>query len=270
MTDFFTALFTNSMLSRGALAGVLVSLCASLLGVSLVLKRYSMIGDGLSHVAFGTLSVAAAANIAPLYLTIPIVTIAAFLLLIISESSKIKGDSAIALIASTALSAGVIVSAVGGVNIDVNSYMFGSILLVSKSDFKVCILLSAVVLTMFSFFYNAIFCITYDETFSKASGIKVFAYKGAIAFMTALTVVIGMKIMGTLMISSLIIFPSLSSMRVFKSFRGVVISSGIVSVTCFLAGLYFSYLLDLPTGASVVAANAAAFLIFFAYGKISR
>lgn len=265
--DFFSALFTDPMISRGALVGILVSLCAALLGVCLVLKRCSMIGDGLSHVAFGSLSVAFALNLAPLYITIPVVMLTAFVLLRISQSARINGDSAIALIASTSLAIGVAASSIGGVNIDVNGYMFGSILLVGKEELYFCIPLAAVIIACFVFCYHDIFLVTFDEDFARASGTKVGAYKTVLALMTALVIVIGMRIMGTLLISSLIIFPSLSAMRVFKSFKGVVFCSAFASCINFILGLALSYYAGLPTGSSIVLVNAALFALLFALGK---
>ncbi len=269
MTEFINALFTNPLISRGALVGILVALCASLLGVPLVLKRYSMIGDGLSHVAFGSLGLAFALGLAPLYVTIPVVMLAAFFLLRISESSSIKGDSAIALIASTSLAVGVVSASVGGVNIDVNSYMFGSILLVGIEEVWLCILLAVFVIGTFVLCYHDIFLVTHDEDFARASGMSAGKYKTVLSLLTALTVVVGMRIMGTLLISSLVIFPALTAMRAFKSFRGVMICSATVSVAAFVSGLFFSYFYDIPTGASIVLSNAVIFAAFFIFGKIT-
>lgn len=265
------AMFTDVHILRCAVVGILVSICAALLGVCLVLKRYSMIGDGLSHVAFGALSISFALNLAPLVVTIPVVVITAFVLLRLSDSSSIKGDSAIALIASTSLAAGVAAASLGGGGqIDVNSYMFGSILLVGKDELFVCIPLAIVVFVLFFTCYHDIFLVTYDEDFARASGTNVAVYKTVIALLTALVIVIGMRIMGTLLISSLVIFPALTAMRVFKSFRGVVICSVITSVFAFIMGLVLSFLAELPTGSSIVLVDAAMFALFFAVGKISR
>lgn len=250
-------------MTRALIVGILVSLCASLLGVSLVLKRYSMIGDGLSHVGFGALAIAAAANIAPLALAVPVVVAAAFLLLRISQNSKIKGDAAIALISSSALAIGVIViSMTTGMNTDVSNYMFGSILSLSRGDAVLSAVLSAIVLLMFVLLYPRIFAVTFDETFAKATGTKAERYNTVIAVLTAVTVVLGMRMMGALLISSLIIFPALSSMRLCRSFKSVVLCSAVISVVCFVAGMVSSYALELPTGASIVAVNLIVFLVF--------
>jgi len=262
--DTLQEMFSYAFLVRAVVVGLLVSLCAALLGVSLVLKRYSMIGDGLSHVGFGALAVATALHTAPLVVSIPIVVLAAFLLLRISENSKIKGDAAIALISTSSLAVGVlVVSLTTGMNTDVCNYMFGSILVMSHGDVVLSIILAAVVLTMFVFFYNKIFAVTFDENFAKATGVKTGLYNMMIAFLTAITIVLGMRMMGALLISSLIIFPALTSMRLCKKFRSVTICSAIVSVTCFFTGVVISYVKATPTGASVVIVNIAAFVIFW-------
>jgi len=262
--DTLQEMFSYAFLVRAVVVGLLVSLCAALLGVSLVLKRYSMIGDGLSHVGFGALAIATAMHTAPLAVSIPIVVLAAFLLLRISENSKIKGDAAIALISTSSLAVGVlVVSLTTGMNTDVCNYMFGSILVMSHGDVVLSIILAAVVLTMFVFFYNKIFAVTFDENFAKATGVKTGLYNMMIAFLTAITIVLGMRMMGALLISSLIIFPALTSMRLCKKFKSVTICSAIVSVTCFLTGVIISYVKATPTGASVVIVNIAAFVMFW-------
>jgi zinc transport system permease protein len=269
--DTLQEMFSYAFLVRAVIVGLLVSLCAALLGVSLVLKRYSMIGDGLSHVGFGALAIATAMHTAPLAVSIPIVVLAAFLLLRISENSKIKGDAAIALISTSSLAVGVlVVSLTTGMNTDVCNYMFGSILVMSHSDVVLSIILAAVVLTMFVFFYNKIFAVTFDESFAKATGVKTGLYNMMIAFLTAITIVLGMRMMGALLISSLIIFPALTSMRLCKKFRSVTICSAIVSVTCFFTGVVISYVKATPTGASVVIVNIAAFVIFWLINIIRR
>ena len=237
-------------LVRAFAGGILVSLCAALLGVSLVLKRYSMIGDGLSHVSFGALSVALAAGWSPLPVSIPVVVLAAFFLLRITESGKMKSDAAIAMISASALAIGITVTSLTtGMTTDVSSYMFGSILAMSRADVRLAVALSLVVLGMFVFCYHKIFAVTFDENFAKATGVKVSLYNVVIAVLTAV------------LISSLIIFPALTSMRVFKSFRGVVWSSAVLSVVCFCVGMTVSYRFSTPAGASVVLVNLAAFLL---------
>ncbi len=271
MIDLIRELLSYSFIIRALTVGVLVSLCSALLGVSLVLKRYSMIGDGLSHVGFGALSVAMVMNLAPLQVSMPVVVAAAFLLLRISENSKIKGDAAIALISSSSIAIGVIVTSLtSGMNADVYSFLFGSILAMSKSDVFLSVILSIIVLLLFIFFYHKIFAVTFDENFARATGTKVGIYNMLIALLTAVTIVVGMRIMGSLLISSLIIFPALSSMRMFRSFRGVMITSAFISVFCFFWGVAASYAFDTPAGASIVIVNLLAFGICSLIGLIPR
>jgi zinc transport system permease protein len=277
LINTLSEMFSYNFLVRAVVVGLLVSLCAALLGVSLVLKRYSMIGDGLSHVGFATLAIATAMNAAPLMVSIPIVVLAAFLLLRISENSKIKGDAAIALISTSSLAIGVVViSLTTGMNTDVCNYMFGSILAMSRDDVSLSIVLAIVVLGLFVLFYNKIFAVTFDENFAKATGLKTNLYNMLIAFLTAIMIVLGMRMMGALLISSLIIFPALTSMRLCKKFKSVTICSAVVSVICFFIGVVISYIgfpvqqghqmiiKSMPTGASVVIVNIVAFLLFCA------
>lgn len=263
MIEMIGEMMSYPFMVRAVVVGILVSLCAALLGVSLVLKRYSMIGDGLSHVGFGAMAVATAFNFAPLVFSIPVVIAAAFLLLRISESSKIKGDSAIAIISTGALAVGVItVSLTTGMNTDVSSYMFGSILSMTDDDVVLSVILCICVLFMFVFFYTKIFAVTFDESFTKATGTRTGLYNSLIALLTAVTVVLGMRMMGALLISALIIFPALTSMSLCKSFRSVTICSVILSLVCFLIGITASYGLNTPTGATVVVVNIIALIIF--------
>lgn len=263
MPEALSLILTQPFLQRALVCGILISLCAALLGVSLVLKRFSMIGDGLSHVGFGALAIACAANIAPLYFSLPIVVIAAFLLLRMSESGKIKGDAAIALISTGALAVGVMVTSLTtGMNVDIYNYMFGSILTMSNADVALSVVLSVAVLVLYLVFYNEIFAVTFDESFSKATGTKVGAYNMLIAALTAVTIVVGMRMMGALLISSLIIFPAITSMRLCKSYKSVIFSSAAVSVFCFFSGLLVSIRFEAPTGASVVCVNIFALAAF--------
>ena len=271
MLDLLKEMFSYPFMVRAILVGTIVALCSSLLGVSLVLKRYSMIGDGLSHVGFGALALATALNMAPLTISIPIVVLAAFLLLRINESSRIKGDAAIALISTGALAIGVmVISLTTGMNTDVCNYLFGSILSMSQSDVNLSVVLSVIVLVLFILFYNRIFSVTFDESFAKATGTNAGLYNTLIALLTALMIVLGMRMMGAMLISSLVIFPALTAMRLFKSFRGVVVCAAVTSVCCFCAGLMASWTLSTPVGASVVAANLALFLLSCAAGWLRR
>ena len=269
MLDYIFSVFASPVFVPAIVVGCLVSLCSALLGVSLVLKRYSMIGDGLSHVGFGTMSVAAVLNLAPLWVAVPVMILTAFLLLRLSENSKLKGDSVIALISSSAVAVGLIAAHISGTNRAVDSYLFGSIVAVGKNDMYVSIALSAVVLALYLIFYNRIFAVTFDESSARANGVRAGAYNILIALLSAITIVVGMRLMGTLLISGLIVFPAISSMRVFKSYRGVVISSAIISVLCFLAGFILACF-DLPTGASIVIADLAVFLVFSLVGFLRK
>lgn len=271
--DIITAIndiFSYSFLTRALIVGALVSLCAAMLGVSLVLKRYSMIGDGLSHVGFGALAIASALGVTPLYIAIPVVVVAAFLLLRINADGKIMGDAAIALISSGALAIGVLTVSLAGTNTDLESYMFGSIMSISDADSVMSIVLSAVLIALYILFYNRIFAVTFDETFAKATGTKAGFYNTVIALLTAVTIVLGMRMMGALLISSLIIFPCLTAMRVCGKFKSVCICSAVLSVCCFFIGLVCSYMLETPTGASIVAVNIIVLIIFSTVGTVIK
>lgn len=264
--DILIEMLKYPFIRNAMIVGCLVSLCASLLGVSLVLKRYSMIGDGLSHVGFGALAIAMALDLSPLVVSLPVVILAAFFLLRLSENSKIKGDAAIAMISTGALAIGVIIlSLTTGINTDVCSYLFGSILATTISDVKLSIILSVIVIFLFIFFYNKIFAVTFDENFAKATGTKTSLFNMLIALLTAITIVVGMRVMGAMLISSFIIFPTLTAMRLCKSFKRVIIVSACISVVAFFIGIVVSYTLqNMPAGASVVVIN----IIFFAAASL--
>lgn len=271
MIENLVHMFSYGFMVRALVVGILVSLCAALLGVSLVLKRYSMIGDGLSHVGFGALAIATALNWAPMEFAIPVVILAAFLLLRVSKSSKIKGDAAIAMISTGALAVGILVASMStGMNTDINNYLFGSILAIGDRDLWMSILLSCVVLILFVLFYTRIFAVTFDEIFARSTGTAAGLYNMLIALLTAVTIVIGMRMMGALLISSLIIFPALTSMRICKRFKSVILCSAVVSVLCFFIGMLCSYSFSTPTGASVVVVNLIAFLLFSVAAQVKK
>ena len=250
MTQLIEAL-SYPFVQRAIAAGVMISLCAALLGVILVLKQYSLIGHGLGDVGFASTSLAVALGLPVMAVSIPIVVIAACLIMFWSQRSKTGGD-----IATGALSIGVIITAMSsGFNVDVNGYMFGSILAMSREDVIFSVVLSIVILVLFVVFYNRLFLITFDENFAKASGIRVGFYQFLIALLTALTVVMGMRMMGSLLISSLIIFPAVIARKLVVSFKAVAVLSVFLSVICFLAGLILSFEMNLPTGASIVIIN---------------
>ena len=271
MFDTVIEMLSYPFMTRAFLVGSLVALCSALLGVSLVLKRYSMIGDGLSHVGFGAMAIAAAMNAAPLTVAIPVVIVAAILLLRISGNAKIKGDAAIALISTTSLAVGVmVISLTTGMNTDVYNYMFGSILAMSAEDVKLSLVLSVFVLILFIVFYHKIFAITFDETFARATGVKAGVYNTLIAVLTAVTIVLGMRMMGALLISSLIIFPALTSMRVCRTFKSVIINAAVISVVCLIAGVTLSYMAATPAGASVVLANLVMMVLYTVVGAVKN
>ena len=271
MFDTVIEMLSYPFMTRAFLVGSLVALCSALLGVSLVLKRYSMIGDGLSHVGFGAMAIAAAMNAAPLTVAIPVVIVAAILLLRISGNAKIKGDAAIALISTTSLAVGVmVISLTTGMNTDVYNYMFGSILAMSAEDVKLSLVLSVFVLILFIVFYHKIFAITFDETFARATGVKAGVYNTLIAVLTAVTIVLGMRMMGALLISSLIIFPALTSMRVCRTFKSAIINAAVISVVCLIAGVTLSYVAATPAGASVVLANLVMMVLYTVVGAVKN
>ena len=247
--------------TRALIVGVMVSLCASILGVILVLKRYSLIGHGLSEVGFAALSVALAFNLPPLYVSTPLVVAASFLIMFVSQRKRVGGDVAIGIAASGALAFGVLVTALTrGMNLDVCSYMFGSILAMTNEDVVLSTALSLFVTGLFVLFYNRLFLITYNEDYARSLGINVTLYQFLISFLTALTVVLGMRMMGTLLISSLIILPAVTARRLVRSFRALVVLAACISLACFAVGLFLSFVWNLPTGAGIVSVNVVALM----------
>ena len=260
------------------IAGILISLCAGLLGVVLVLKRYAMIGDGLSHVAFGAMAVAAVLGFAPMVVAIPVTVAVAVLLLLAGEKRLIKGDSAIAMLSAGSLAVGYLLlnlfpsSDTGSLSGDVCASLFGStsMLTLKDSDVWLCVGLSVAVIGFFVIFYRKIFAVTFDEGFAISSGVKVRFYNFLIAAISGVVIVLAMKLVGALLISSLIIFPASSAMRVFRSFRSVVICSAVISMVGSLTGLLCALLLSTPTGASVAVVHIVIFLVFTLIGKLRR
>lgn len=257
------------------IVGTLIALCSSLLGVTLVLKRYSFIGDGLSHVAFGAMAIASVFNLASdTIFVMPVTIIAAVLLLRGGQNVKIKGDAAIAMLSVGALAIGYLVmhlfSTSANISGDVCSTLFGStsILTLSKTDVWLCVAMSIVVILIFIIFYNKIFAVTFDENFARATGVKADSYNLLIAIVIAIIIVLGMNLVGSLLISALIIFPALSAMRVFLNFRSVIICSAVISVSCALAGILISILFSTPVGSTIVVANMVVFFISCMVGKV--
>jgi len=265
------SLLSYPFIQRALICGIAVSFSAALIGVILVLKNYSMIGHGLGEVGFAALSLAVALNLPPLSVSIPIVIIASIIIMLISQKKGEKGDVTIALVASGALAIGVIITAfTSGFGADSYNYMFGSVLAMTTSDVILSILLTFVSLGIYIIFYNRLFLITFDEKFAKASGINVTLYQFLIALLTAFIVVIGMRMMGTLLISSLIVFPAIIARKTTVSFKGLVIVSGIISVICFVLGMMMSFFLDMPTGAAIVAIYLLLMLITNITTKIAK
>ena len=258
------------------IVGVLIALCSSLLGVTLVLKRFSFIGDGLSHVAFGAMAMATVIGITDnMIFTMPVTIICAILLLRTGQNTKIKGDAAVAMISVGALAIGYLLmnifSSSNNLSGDVCSTLFGSTSILTLSVFEVwlCVALSVVVVILFILFYNKIFAVTFDENFAKATGVHSEFYNLLIAVVIAVIIVLAMNLVGSLLISALVIFPALSAMRVFKSFKSVTICSAIFSVSCALLGIIVSILFDTPVGSTIVAVDIIAFCAFYLIGLLS-
>jgi zinc transport system permease protein len=263
------------MVIKALVVGVLIAFCSSLLGVTLVLKRYSFIGDGLSHVAFAALAIATITNVSNnMLIVMPVTVIAAILMLRTGQNTRINGDAAVAMISVGSLAIGYMLMNIfsGSSNIsgDVCSTLFGStsILTLSNADMWVCIIMSVIVLIFYLLFYHKIFSVTFDESFAKATGINSGAYNMLTAVISAVIIVLAMKLVGSLLISALIIFPALSAMRVYKNFMSVIICSGIISIVGAVLGILISLLVSTPIGATVVTVYIFVFLMFFAVGAI--
>lgn len=259
------------------IVGVLISLCSSLLGVTLVLKRFSFIGDGLSHVAFGGIAIASVMDLSnDMLVVLPITILSAILLLRTGQNAKIKGDAAIAMISVGALAIGYLLmnifSTSSNLSGDVCSTLFGStsILTLTQTEVWLCIVLSIVVVVAFIFFYNKIFCVTFDESFAIATGTKAGVYNLIIAIIIAVIIVLAMNLVGSLLISALVIFPALSAMRVFKSFKSVTICSAIFSICCSLLGILISIIGATPVGSTIVAVDIVAFIGFSIIGALKK
>lgn len=279
MSDIFDTLsmyMEYPFVIRALIVGVLIAFCSSLLGVTLVLKRFSYIGDGLSHVAFAAMSVAMILSLSNnMVLILPITIVAAVLMLKTGQNSKINGDAAIAMISVGSLAIGYLLlnifSTSANISGDVCSTLFGATSILTLSDFDVwlCVIMSVIVLLFYLLFYNKIFAVTFDEDFAKATGIKAGVYNLLLAVITAIIIVLAMNLVGSLLISALVIFPALSAMRIFKNFRSVVICSGVLSVFCSVIGLLISLLESTPVGSTIVAVDIVAFIIFSFIGMVA-
>ena len=253
---------------KAIIVGLMISVCSALLGITLVLKRYSMIGIGLSNVAFAALSIALSFDISPIQFSMPIVVICGVLLMKYSEKYKLSSDTAIAILSCVSVSIGVTFTAITkGLNIDVCNYLFGSILVMTRTDMYISFVLSIVVIIAYILMYNKIYTITIDEDFANASGINVDLYNTLITILISVTIVIGIKFMGSMLISCLVIFPAITSMRLFKSYKSVVISSIVIAVISLFLGITVSYVFSTPTGASIVLVNLVIFIMAIIIGR---
>lgn len=275
MLNQLTLYFEYPFVRYALIVGVLISLCSSLFGVTLVLKRLSFIGDGLSHVAFGAMAIAAVTGLSNnMLLTMPVTILAAILLLSGGQNNKIKGDAAIAMISVGALAIGYLLmnifSTSTNLSGDVCTTLFGStsILTLSQTEVWLCILMSVIVILAYIFFYNKIFCVTFDESFARATGMNAKLYNLLLAVIIAVIIVLAMNLVGSLLISALVIFPALSAMRVFKSFKSVTICSAVLSVCCSSLGILTAILAGTPVGATIVAIDILAFFVFMIVGKL--
>ena len=277
MTDKLGLYFSYPFVRYALIVGVLIALCSSLLGVTLVLKRFSFIGDGLSHVAFGAIAVAAVLGLSDdMMLVMPVTIISAVLLLRTGQNTRIRGDAAIAVLSVSALAMGYLLMNIFSTSTnlagDVCSTLFGStsILTLRLPEVVLCIVMSVVVVTVFIVFYNRIFAVTFDESFARASGTRAGTYNLLIAVIIAVVIVLGMKLVGSLLVSALIIFPALSAMRVFRSFLSVTLCSAILSVLCAVSGILISILASTPVGSTIVAVDILAYLCFMAAGAAKQ
>ena len=278
--DFIAKLqlyFSYDFVWYALIVGLLIALCSSLLGVTLVLKRFSYIGDGLSHVAFGAMAVAGLTGITnDTYIVLPLTVISAILLLRTGQNAKINGDAAIAMISVGALAIGYMLMNVfpssANISGDVCTTLFGStsILTLKTSDVILCVIMSVIVIVSFLLFYHKIFAVTFDENFIRAAGVKTNVYNLIIAVITALIIVLAMNLVGSLLISALIIFPALSAMRIFKSFRSVVICSAVISVLCAGSGIFTSIMFGTPVGSTIVVTDIAVFFIYSLISLLTR
>lgn len=259
ITSIFN-LFSYTFLQRALIVGLLISVSSSFLGIFLVLRKYSMIGDGLAHVSFATVALALLLNQSPLLISIPIVSLSSLLILKLSEENRIGGDAAIGLISSTAVAIGVMISSVSsGFSVDLYSYVFGSILIISEMDVYFSLVLSIIIVGTALYFYQDLFAMTYDMDYAKVSGRKTKQLNQIISFLTSITIVLGIRVVGTMLISSLIIFPTVSALRLSNSFKSTILWAVIISSFSVVMGLIISISFDLPTGSSIVLINALVF-----------
>lgn len=249
---------------RALLVGVLIALSCAFLGIFLVLRRLSMIGDGLAHVSFATVALALLLSASPLLVSIPLVILASFAIMGLSEKAQLHGDAAIGLVASFSVAAGVIMATMAkGFNVDLMSYLFGSILVISRAEVMLSVLLSLVVMAVVIYYFNSLFAITYDEEFAQVMGLNTRQLNYLIGILTSITIAVGIRVVGTMLISSLIVFPTVTALQLAKSFRSSIVIAALVSVLCVVLGIFASFVFNLPTGATIVMFNSAAFAVAF-------
>lgn len=257
-----------SFIHRAILAGTFIALCCSFLGVFLVLRRFSLIGDGLAHISFATIALGLLLKMSPLYVSIPIVILASLWILKLTEKSIVHGDAAIGLLSAIGIATGVILASIaGGFNVDLFGYLFGNILAISRQEVMLTIALSGLVMAAVLFFYHDLFAVSFDEEYAKVSGVKTGRINRILLILTALTVVLGIKVVGTMLVSSLIIFPAVSALQIARNFKAAILLASIFGVCSVLAGVFISYILNIPTGATIVQVN---FMIFCAVFFLRR
>ncbi len=269
--DILKEAFGYNFMQRAMIVGTLIAISSSLLGVFLVLKKFSMIGDGLAHVSFATVAIALLLGTSPMLVSIPIVVIASIFIMELNERAGIHGDAAIGLVSSFSVALGVLISSIaGGFNVDLFSYLFGSILAIKESDMYLSIALAFGVISMIIFFYNDLFAVTHDESFASVIGVKTKRMNYLIATLTSITIVLGIRVVGTMLISSMIVFPTVTALQISKSFKSTILIAAVVSVLAVILGVIGSYIFNFPSGASIVMVNAILFILFVSLKKLIK
>jgi len=266
-----TEFFRYGFLQRALIAGSFIGILCSTLGVFLVLRRFSLIGDGLAHATFGSVALALLLKMSPLYVSIPIVMVCSVGILRLTERARLYGDAAIGVVSSLGIAGGVMLASVaGGFNIDLFSYLFGSILSISETEVFISIILSVVVILLIAFYYNELLSITFDEESAKTSGINTQSINTLFVLLTAMTVVLSMKVVGIMLISALLIFPAVTALQIARSFKAVMLTASLSALVSVVSGIVVSFFLDIPTGATIVLINFIFFLASISYKKIIR
>jgi ABC-type Mn2+/Zn2+ transport system permease subunit len=262
--DMIVESLQYDFIRRAMLVGLLISLCCAFLGLFLVLRKLSMIGDGLAHVSFATVALALLLSASPLFVSIPLVIIASFAILALSEKAGLHGDAAIGLVASFSIAIGVLIASLaGGFNVDLMSYLFGSILVISRAEVIISVILSFFVLVVVIYYFNSLFAVTYDEDFARVLGLNTRTMNYLVATLTAITIALGIRVVGTMLIASLIVFPTVTALQVSKGFKSSILIATLVSASCVISGVFASYIFNFPTGATIVLLNGVAFIASF-------